>query len=276
MNLIPRYRRGDPSPVDAGLVFLRYHRDREMWVTPARLSIVNEQQKVVNGSQRQKPGRKEKATEYALIYGRTEKRKAKQAAYYSSPEVRERLRLKRLHDPVLIAKREKRALEKAAREEFKLTPEFAAKKLAKSRRDYARNRKNIIANAVRRLRANPSLRLKQNVSTRIRRALKSQKARKTSTAVQYLGCSILQLRAHLEKQFQPGMTWENMGANGWEIDHRVPLASFQLLDPHQARLAFHFENLQPLWKPANRKKSDKLPDGSRARDRNIIPFTAAA
>lgn len=42
---------------------------------------------------------------------------------------------------------------------------------------------------------------------RLKDALKHHQ--KKGSAVKDLGCSILELRKHLEKQFQPGMTWEN-------------------------------------------------------------------
>jgi hypothetical protein len=74
---------------------------------------------------------------------------------------------------------------------------------------------------------------------------KSQKAR------ELVGCSLFELRQYLEKQFKPGMTWENHSYIGWHIDHIKPLAKFNLHDPEQQRIAFHFSNLQPLWAKEN-------------------------
>lgn len=256
MNLTPRRRRGEPSPVHAGLVFLRYKRSKEIWVTPDQLKKVTAQSRVVNARQRKKDGRREKASEYALRYGRTPKRKAKQAEYYSSPEVRERLRLKRLYDPVLIAKREKRALEKDAREEFKLTPEFAAKKLAKSRRDYAMGRERIIAGAVQRRRSNPAIRIKQNISRGIRKAMGRTTSRKDARTHELLGCTIPGFMGFLERQFLPGMTWKNYGE--WHIDHIIPVARFDLTEPVSVRHAFNYRNTRPEWRIPNISKSDKL------------------
>ena len=68
------------------------------------------------------------------------------------------------------------------------------------------------------------------------------------------GCSIQDLRLHLEQQFLPGMTWANYGE--WEIDHIRPCAAFaDKADP----ALWHFSNLQPLWKLENRSKGAKLP-----------------
>lgn len=43
----------------------------------------------------------------------------------------------------------------------------------------------------------------------------------------------------------------------WEIDHKRPLASFDLTDEAQLREAAHYTNLQPLWRLDNRKKGAK-------------------
>jgi hypothetical protein len=75
---------------------------------------------------------------------------------------------------------------------------------------------------------------------------------KAGSAVSDLGCSIPELKAYLEKMFQPGMTWENWGA--WHIDHIIPLASFDLTDREQFLKACHYTNLQPLWAPDNQRK----------------------
>lgn len=75
-----------------------------------------------------------------------------------------------------------------------------------------------------------------------------------------LGCSTDELRAWLQSQFRPGMTWDNYGnAPGkWQVDHRVPCASFNLRDPNQLRACFSYRNLQPLWYEENRRKGAKI------------------
>jgi predicted nucleic acid-binding Zn ribbon protein len=72
-----------------------------------------------------------------------------------------------------------------------------------------------------------------------------------------LGCTGKQLRAHLESQFKRGMSWDNYGTY-WHIDHIQPLASFDLTDPAQRRLACNYNNLQPLPAKENIIKSDKI------------------
>jgi hypothetical protein len=57
--------------------------------------------------------------------------------------------------------------------------------------------------------------------------------------------------------FQLGMHWGNHGLYGWQIDHIRPLASFDLTDPEQQKLAVHYTNLQPLWAFDNMSKGAK-------------------
>lgn len=87
-------------------------------------------------------------------------------------------------------------------------------------------------------------------------ALKAKKFTKTNTLHQYLGCSCSELKAHLESQFKPGMTWENHSLRGWHIDHIIPISSAST--PEELYKLCHFSNLQPLWATENLKKSDKL------------------
>lgn len=78
--------------------------------------------------------------------------------------------------------------------------------------------------------------------------------RKTGPTLTLIGCSLDQLRAHLQSQFQPGMAWNNYGQKGWHIDHIRPCASFDLTDPEQQRQCFDYTNLQPLWEHENCSK----------------------
>ena len=78
---------------------------------------------------------------------------------------------------------------------------------------------------------------------RFRKAVR--RSQRTGSAVRDLGCSIPEFQAHISVQFQPGMSWENWG--DWHLDHKRPLASFDLTDPEQVKLACHYTNYQPLW-----------------------------
>lgn len=96
--------------------------------------------------------------------------------------------------------------------------------------------------------------LATNLRNRLWYALKGN-AKSTQT-LELLGCSIERLQFHLQSQFTEGMAWDNYGK--WHIDHIIPCASFDLSDPAQQRVCFHYTNLQPLWARDNLSKGDKL------------------
>lgn len=100
----------------------------------------------------------------------------------------------------------------------------------------------------------PRVRMRQKLSSRLRDALKRQA--KTSSILKILGCDLDWLKAWLEIQFKDGMTWDNYRYTGWHIDHIKPCAVFDLSDPHQQKLCFHWTNLQPMWAEDNRLKND--------------------
>jgi hypothetical protein len=92
----------------------------------------------------------------------------------------------------------------------------------------------------------------QNLRRRLNHALHG--ALKATNTVSLLGCSIEQLKQHLEKQFKPGMTWNNYGRVGWVIDHIKPCVSFNFINPEEQKKCFHYTNLQPLWYVDNLRK----------------------
>ena len=102
-----------------------------------------------------------------------------------------------------------------------------------------------------------NFKLKNNIRNRINLCIK--RGSKTSTTVELLGCTICELRHHLEKQFKEGMTWNNhgFGKDKWHIDHIIPCANFDLTDPIQQQTCFNYTNLQPLWQHENIIKSNK-------------------
>ncbi len=115
------------------------------------------------------------------------------------------------------------------------------------------NREKINAYHRARVKNNIQFRLSCVLRTRLLGALKGNAKR--GSAVSDLGCSIAELRVHLENQFQDGMTWENQGS--WHIDHIKPLSRFDLTDREELLEAVNFNNLQPLWAEDNLRKGAK-------------------
>lgn len=97
-----------------------------------------------------------------------------------------------------------------------------------------------------------------NLRSRIYMALFKYKTCKSEKTLTLIGCSVKFLKKHLESQFDPKMTWDNYGINGWHIDHKIPCNNFNLTDSRQQKKCFNWKNLQPLWAEENILKSDKM------------------
>lgn len=131
----------------------------------------------------------------------------------------------------------------------------AAAKAYKARnRDAVRERARIYA-AERRA-ADPKFRMRGAVTRLVGCFLKRRGHTKAGRGFfAAIGYTVEQLVAHVERQFLPGMTWENYG--DWHLDHILPNASFDYLsmDDPEFRACWTLSNLRPLWKADNLRKS---------------------
>jgi len=115
--------------------------------------------------------------------------------------------------------------------------------------------KNQKQNSRRKLyRSNTNYRLIANCRSRIYGALK--KGFKSYSSEELIGCSMETYKLYLETLFKPQMSWENYGK--WEIDHIIPCSTFNLSDPEQQKICFHYTNTQPLWISENRSKCNRV------------------
>lgn len=99
-----------------------------------------------------------------------------------------------------------------------------------------------------------SYRLSSLLRKRLNRAIKGNY--KVGSAVKDLGCSVEELKEYLQSKFIEGMSWDNYGE--WHIDHIKPLASFDLNNKEEFKMAVHYTNLQPLWAKENLKKGKRF------------------
>ena len=102
----------------------------------------------------------------------------------------------------------------------------------------------------------PNYKLKKTICCKIKQTISGRKKYKHS--IELLGCSINDVRSHLERQFLPGMTWDNWNLYGWHIDHIIPISFFDLTKEEDQKQCFHYTNLQPLWALDNITKSNKI------------------
>lgn len=126
--------------------------------------------------------------------------------------------------------------------------------LKKYRKEYsAKNRERLNKNKNERYKNDIEFRIKETLRTRLSKAL--VRNTKTGSAVKDLGCSIKDLKTHLESKFTEGMSWDNYGE--WHIDHVKPLANFNLTSELDIKEVCHYTNLQPLWAKDNISKGAK-------------------
>jgi hypothetical protein len=82
---------------------------------------------------------------------------------------------------------------------------------------------------------------------------------KSAKTIKLIGCTIPELRLHIEKLWLSGMTWDNWG-NGhgkWNIDHIIPCSFFNMSDPVEQYMCFRWQNIQPQWED-NMKKGKTI------------------
>jgi len=111
---------------------------------------------------------------------------------------------------------------------------------------------------LRRMKEDPLFRAECAMRGYIRLAFKKRGHTKTGTTRSLLGCDWPDLQAHMERQFKPGMTWDNYG--DWHIDHIIPLATAESVE--DLRRLCHYSNLQPLWAEENIRKGAKVPEAA--------------
>jgi hypothetical protein len=102
----------------------------------------------------------------------------------------------------------------------------------------------------------PAFKLLINMRNRLSQTIRH--GYKSEATKELLGCTSDELKIHIENKFTEGMTWDKYGTNGFHIDHILPCASFNLLDPDEQKKCFHYTNLQPLWAIDNLKKGSKI------------------
>lgn len=152
-------------------------------------------------------------------------------------------------------------------------PEVKEQKRANSRKQYWKNpelarqqssvrgkRRLPAMNARRRERRATDIQfvLADRMRANIGRALRRNWILKSKRTFEMVGCTVEELKLHLEKQFVGGMSWETR--DKWHADHIIPIVAFDLTDAEEMKWAFNWQNLQPLPCLVNHQKSDKIPD----------------
>lgn len=99
-------------------------------------------------------------------------------------------------------------------------------------------------------RARPEQAMAERMSRLMAWALASVGAIKSSATFNLLGYTPAQLKAHLEKQFTQGMSWDNRSE--WQVDHITPISTATC--EADVIALNQLSNLRPLWATENNKK----------------------
>ena len=211
---------------------------------------------VLERSKKYQQKNKEKILEYHIKYRLENREKIKEGnkkQYYKNLEKRREL----------SRKYRQKNLEKVKEKLRKYHWKNREKKLEYGKKYYYENKEKFLEKAreyirkpetrerIRKRRlTDVNYRIKDNLRRRINGSM--VKGYKSARTMELIGCTIEELWKYLEYKFEPWMTRENYGL--WHVDHIIPCASFNLIDPEQQKECFHYTNLQPLEAIANIKK----------------------
>jgi hypothetical protein len=93
----------------------------------------------------------------------------------------------------------------------------------------------------------PSFRMLKILRCRMNMALKDQRVKKTLHIVECLVCTSEFFKNYIKSLFKHGMTLANDGIRKWHLHHIKPCYTFDLVDPEQQKLCFHYTNTIPMW-----------------------------
>ncbi len=237
------------------MIFVHYSKGKEYWATPEKFAAKREKQR----SSRLKRMAANPAAMRKIASdwrkANPDKMKASKAKHRSAnlARLREEDRLRAIR--IRSEQREKIQSQSKARyaanpEKFKAKNKLWAK--ANPEKINAGNR----AKFKRRRETNPLFVLSSRIRSRMHNALKREGFKKSAPIASILGCDWPTIKAHIESQFAPKMSWDNRHL--WEIDHVIPLGS--AASEEEIIKLSHFSNLAPMWELVNNAKADLMPD----------------
>lgn len=159
----------------------------------------------------------------------------------------------------------RRYLEKKESEtqKSKIRYDLNKEEIKKKNRTYSKNNREKINQRAKDYRNNvlkndPLYLIKSRINSIIRKSLMSKNFIKDFSINrqwnEIVGCSVSELRSHIESQFLDGMSWEKR--EQWHIDHIIPLSFAK--STKEVFMLSHYSNLRPMWSIDNIIKSNKI------------------
>ena len=151
---------------------------------------------------------------------------------------------------------------KEADEKYNEKYKDSGKKREMSQKRYKEKKEEIIQKCAaynkKKYNSDNNFKLVCSLRNRINKVLRESNTKKSKKTMELTGCTVDELKKHIEKQFKPGMNWSNHSVKGFHIDHIIPCASFDLTKEEEQKKCFHYTNLQPLWAEENLSKGAKV------------------
>jgi hypothetical protein len=175
----------------------------------------------------------------------------KRKEYYQRPEVKKRRKL-------WAREARKKPKNKQWAKEYQQRPDVRERDRTFHRKPEYKKRTN--ERLALKWRTNPRFKLNNTISRGMATSLKGNKGRRHWESL--VDFDLKNLRKHLERQFQIGMSWENygQGMGKWHVDHIVPISVFNFTKPEDIdfKKCWCLKNLQPMWGHENISKHSKL------------------
>lgn len=153
----------------------------------------------------------------------------------------------------------------AHKEEQQAYRELHKEELKEYQKNYRKNNKEKIKEYYKtKYKTDIQYKLKNDYLHLVERVIRNQKT--TPKEEEILGCDYQTFRSHIESKFDKEMNWDNYGVKGWQIDHIIPISSFDLTDIEQVKKCFNYKNSQPLWANVNKRKFDLLCGNLKAKE----------
>ena len=128
-----------------------------------------------------------------------------------------------------------------------------------------KGKKNVSKYTRRRRRTDIGYHLQGRIKHRVREALRNEvkgrvRKKRGRPVEDIIGCSVKDLKRHIEEKFTKGMSWRVFmsGSGSIHLDHIRPCVSFDLTKESEQRKCFNYKNLQPLWAKDNLSKGAKI------------------
>jgi transposase-like protein len=138
---------------------------------------------------------------------------------------------------------------RAQRKAYRERPEIK-QHIQEKNREYLPIRKQSIKE---RRKSDSDFRLTEILRSKIHKMIRGQE----TSYKTIIGCDFAFLKQWLEFRFDSMMTWDNLGSY-WQIDHILPISSFDFTQERDKNVCFHWTNLQPLPSTENNSKTNNF------------------